>query len=393
MSLAMRKPSIFSLLLGCGADPLVCTRPPGRVRLPGFQGGTGLLACLLFIFTLSAETTSGGNGKMYIGGFPNRIVVLDEATERITGEIKTKTGIPYRMSISEDRKRFYIMNSTMEWMEIANIPSQQIVDTFTLSEGNKKVRIRSFEADPLNRYIILLTKSATKMSDHWEIGAPTLLQYDLQQHKVMRTIPWPDGEDREFAQLKFSPDGKFLYLFGEDVIVFDTTDFKQVDKWELSRPLEDGFGRLNFSAMDDSYEEPGYFTGIFNVQDEVQHRQIMGIARVNLSQKSVDFYALGPSIGVSFSMTPDRKMAFGLHEDIGKYEFWSFDLVNRKIASRVEVDGRPRMRVKTSSNGKLLYIFTASNSIDVLDAATYKHLRAIELGFDETTSLFVLPGK
>jgi hypothetical protein len=351
-----------------------------------------LASLFLFAVALRAEIT-GGNGKMYIGGFPNRIVILDEATEKPAGEIKTKTGIPYRMSISEDRKRFYIMNSTMEWMEVADIPSLQIVDTFTLSEGNKKVRIRSFEADPLNHYIILLTKTATKMADHWDIGAPTLLQYDLAQHKVIRTIPWPDGEEREFAQLKFSPDGKFLYLFGEDVIVFDTADFKQVDKWELSRPLEDGFGRLNFNAMDDSYEEPGYFTGIFTVQDEVQHRQIMGIARVNLSHKSVDFYALGPSIGVSFSMTPDRKMAFGVHDDIGRYEFWSFDLVNRKIASRVEIDGRPRMRLKTSSNGKLLYIYTASNAIDVYDAATYKHLRAIELGMDETTTLFVLPGK
>jgi hypothetical protein len=268
-----------------------------------------------------------------------------------------------------------------------------VIDTFTLSEGNKKVRIRGFEADPLNRYMILLTKTATKTIDHWEIGAPTLLQYDLAQHKVMRTIPWPDGEDREFAQLKFSPDGKFLYLFGEDVIVFETTDFKQVDKWELSRPLEDGFGRLNFDSRDDSYEEPGYFTGIFTVQDEVQHRRIMGIARVNLSQKSVDFYALGPSTDVSFSMSPDRKMGFGLHDEIGRYEFWSFDLVNRKLGSRVEFEGRPRMHLKTSSNGKLLYIFTASNAIDVYDAATYKHLRAIELGMDETTSLFVIPGK
>ena len=74
-----------------------------------------LASLFLFAVALRAEIT-GGNGKMYIGGFPNRIVILDEATEKPAGEIKTKTGIPYRMSISEDRKRFYIMNSTMEWM-------------------------------------------------------------------------------------------------------------------------------------------------------------------------------------------------------------------------------------------------------------------------------------
>ena len=348
--------------------------------------------CLCAVGAFGAEP-AGGEGTLYIGGRPNRILAIDEATEKIVGEIQTKTGTPLEMSISQDKKRFYILNSSMEGIEVADIASRKVIDTFTLSEGNKKVRFHTYEVDPQNRFMVMLTKSATKLSDHWEIGAPTLLQYDMQDHKVMRTIPWPDGEEREFAELKFSPDGKFLYLFGEDVVIFDTKDYKQVDKWELSRPYENGFGRINFGAMDDDYEEPGFFTGIFTVQDAVQHRHIMGIARVNLVQKSVDFYALGPETRMSFALAPDRKTAYGLHQEIGRYEFWSFDLTNRKLGSRVEFEGRPRMNVKTSSNGRLLYIYTASNAIDVYDAANYKHLRAIDLDMDETTNLFVLSGK
>ena len=144
--------------------------------------------------------------------------------------------------------------------------------------------------------MILLVKTATKLADRFEIGAPTLYQYDLKEHKVMRTIPWPNGEEREGAGIHFSPDGKLLYFFGEDILIYDTTDFKQVDKWELSRPIEDGFGRINFGFPDDLNEEPGFYTGIFNVQDAVQNRRIMGVARVNLAKKNVDFYPLGPAI-------------------------------------------------------------------------------------------------
>ena len=97
---------------------------------------------------------------------------------------------------------------------------------------------------------------------------------------------------------------------------------------------------------------------------------MMGIARVNLAAKSVDFYTLGPATGVSFAMAPDRKVAYGLFEDIGRYEFWKFDLEHRKFAGRTEFKGRPRMGLKTSSNGKVLYIYVAGNTIDLYDAET-----------------------
>jgi hypothetical protein len=84
-------------------------------------------------------------------------------------------------------------------------------------------------------------------------------------------------------------------------------------------------------------------------------------------------------------------VAYGLYEDIGRYEFWKFDLEHRKLANRVEFKGRPRMGLKTSSNGKVLYIYVAGNTIDLYDAETYQYLRTITIDGDMTTELFVLP--
>jgi len=140
-------------------------------------------------------------------------------------------------------------------------------------------------------------------------------------------------------------------------------------------------------------EEPGFYTGIFNVQDAVQNRRIMGIARVNLAKKDVDFFPLGPSTGVAFALAPGRKLAYGLHQEIGKYEFWSFDLERRKLGSHVEFPGRPRMSLKVSSNGRLLYIHGAGSTIDVYDASNFKYLRTITLDADMTTGLYVMPAR
>jgi len=293
--------------------------------------------------------------------------------------------------MSRDRKRFYLLNSLAQEVEVIDVASRKSIDHFTLSDGRKRVFIRSLTPDPLHRFVIMLTKTSEKKIDRFEISPPSLVVYDLKTHAVSRTIPWPNNEEREFVGLMMSPDGKLLYFFADDVLIYDTTDFKQVDKWELSRPLEEGLGRMDFGSRDTTYEDPGFYSGIFLMQDPVQNRRIMGVARVNLGGKSVDFWPLGPARPVSFSLAPDRKRAYGLLQEIGHYEFWTFDLEGHKLGAKTEFSGRPRMALRTSSNGKVLYIYQAGNTIDLYEAGTYKYLRTITLDADMTTELFVVP--
>ena len=354
----------------------------------------GLALVGLWVTVSAAEKpkVAAGNGTLIVGTYPDKFWIIDEATEKVVGSIPFKSGIPRRTTISRDRKRFYTIEAGMEKVEILDLASRTTVDTFTLSEGAKRVRIRSIEPEPLHRFVMMLTASATKLVDRFEIGAPTLVQYDLKEHKIVRTIPWPNGEERQNVQVQFAPDGKLMYLFSDqDVLIYDTDKFAQVDKWELSKPIEEGFGRLEFGSSDILNDEPGYYTGIFNVSDPVQHRRIMGIGRVNLAAKTVDFYTLGPTSPLSFTMAPGRKVAYGLFSDIGRHEFWKFDLEHRKLAGRTEFAGRPRMSLKTSSNGKVLYIYNAGNTIDLWDAETYQFLRTITLEGDMTAELFVFP--
>jgi hypothetical protein len=354
----------------------------------------GIAALCVALSAAPAETITGGNATMYLGARPNRILIIDEATEKVTGFIPLKTGYAESLDLSKDKTRIYARSSNMSDIEVVDVAKREVVDTISFAEPGKRVWLRQFEADPLHRFAVAVTRVSTKLADRWEIGPVSFFQYDLKEHKVMRTVPWPKGEEREGGVgMQFSPDGKYLYLFADDMFVYDTTDFKEVSKWELSRPIEDGFGRINFNSTDDDYEEPGFFTGIFTVSDAVENRRIMGIGRINMPKLSVDFYALGPATPMRFSLAPGRQVAYGLHSEIGKYEFWKFDLENHKILSRVEFPGRPRMSMKTSSNGKLLYIFTAGNTIDIYDAATYKYLRTIMLDSDMTTGLAIISAK
>ena len=124
-----------------------------RSRLPYF-----LLALAPL---MAADKITGGNGTLYLGGRPGSIFIIDEATEKVVGEIPLKTGAPIDLTLSQDRKRFYLLNIAFEDFEIVDLEQKKSIDTFRLSEGNKKTRIFGFAVDPLNRYVILTYKTGT----------------------------------------------------------------------------------------------------------------------------------------------------------------------------------------------------------------------------------------
>lgn len=376
-------------------------------RLPGWPHGGKSAALLagaaLVCATVAAQTPASqtrgrgsqpaGAGTIYLSTYKGTITILDEATEKVLGEIPSKIGIPVDVTFSDDRSRLYVQDASFEKVEIIDRARRESLDTFTLSEGTTRMRIWSLQPDPHDKYVILVIKKYELLADRWQIGPPSLVQYDLATKKIARWIPWPKGEEREGAGVIFSPDGKLMYLMGEDVLIYETTNFTEVDRWDLSRPLEPGAGRVSFGGLDPFSDEPGFYTGLFTMQDKLQNRRIMGIGRVELAKKKIDFFPIGPARGLGFSVAPDRKRAYGLFRDIGEYEFWTFDMENYRLLSRTPFRGRPRMSMRVNSAGNLLYIYTAGNTIDLYDTSTFKLVRTITLDGDMTSFTLLPPAK
>lgn len=377
-------------------------RPGGRVlALAGMAAGMALAVAAAEPAALQAQAAEAaavraavhpGDAKMYIGTYRN-IVIIDEATSTVEGGIDLMSGMPRTMVLNARRDRFYVLNTMYETIEIVDIASRRSLDQFTLSEGSRKVRIQSFVVDPAERYLILLAKTYDRRSDRFEVSRPLLLKYDLQTRAVTDTIAWPEGEPRERAQLVFSPSGDLLYFFSDEILALETEGFTQVDSWNYEEALGDRLGSFDFGFPDQMYEEPGYYTGLFRMTDPVQGRRLMGVARVNLTEREVDFSILGPSENVSFTLAPGGEKAYGLLSQVGNYQFWTFDLKANQVTSRQTFQGRPRMSLMTSSNGQVLYVYNAGNTIDMYEAATYGYLGTIDLNVDSSTPLYILPAR
>ena len=335
---------------------------------------------------------SAGDGTLYLGGFPSRIFVIDEATTRVVDEIAVPYGSPRAMVVSEDGERFYFLDPTMEYLTTVDVASREVTDSFSLSEGNRTVRIRGFRVAPDGRTAILNLDAAVKLIDRFEIEPYRLVELDLATHEILQELPWPTGEPTPRTRFLYSPDGKYVYHFGRDVIILEAEGFTEVDRWSLRDPVEPGVGPIRFGFSTDLiYEEPGFFTNLLTLHDEAQDRELMGIARIDLPNREVDFYTLGPARGIQFALAPGRRTAYGLQSSIEGYEFWTFDLEQRSIGLRRDVAGRPRMALDVSTSGEVLYISSAGNTIDFYDAASFDYLDTLALDGDMTSGLIVIP--
>jgi hypothetical protein len=121
------------------------------------------------------------------------------------------------------------------------------------------------------------------------------------------------------------------------------------------------------------------------MEDPVAKRKLLVVGRVDLARKRIESFPLGPAPErgeLSFALAPDRKRAYVMLEEIRHHELWTIDMVRKRLEKRVEFDGRPRLAFRSSSNGTMIYLYEAGNTIDLYDADGLKYLRTITLGAD-----------
>jgi hypothetical protein len=252
----------------------------------------------------------------------------------------------------------------------------------------------AFEVDPQHKTLVLVARTATRLVDRWEIGDAEFIEYDMASHTVTRRVPWTaDFEPTYYSlALRYSPDGTLLYVFGHQILIYDTTSMQQVESWDLSVPGESGLGRLDAGGFDESTDKPGFVTGLFVMRDAVQRRDLLAVGQIDLAARRVETFPLAPAPrngDLSFTIAPDRTRAHVLHGDIGRHELWTIDMASHRVLSRVPVPSRPRMQVRASSGG-LLYFYQAGRLIEVYTADASRRLRTITLDADMMYGTFVI---
>jgi hypothetical protein len=336
---------------------------------------------------LAAQATA----RWYIGTYSNDLLVWDEASEQVVDRIRMRNPIPRNITVTESRDRLYVSEATAQVIEVVDVARGEVVDDFTLSHDSVSVRIQGFAVHPTDARAVLTIMRYTKHVDRYSVDGPFMVEYDLRAKQVTDTISLPDDFEPGGVNFRYAPDGETLYLFGDDIVALDAESYEELDRWELSQPLEPGLGATTFNTNRGTYDEPGVATSLFRMTDPAQNRRLLGIARVRLAEREVDFFTLGTQEPVgNFQLAPGGQRAYALFSQIGRYEFWEFDIPGRRVARRQPFAGRPRMGLRVSADGSKLYVHVAGATIDVYDARTFGLLRTVTLDQD-MTGVVVIP--
>ena len=352
------------------------------------------------ILAAGAARGAGPGPLLYAGALPAKILLIDEALEKIVDQVPLNTGVPQALRWSYDRKKIFAFTRRQSGIEVVDLASRKVTNHFVLNDGNRRVQLGNSTPDPEDRLLYATITVAVKHSDRFEIEKPRFAVIDLAQRKITRTadLPMIDGRPAGEGGLRVSPDGKFLYSFADNVRIFDTTDFKLVETIELSKPLYPGMERISMNPRDDPNEPPGTVTGIFQSTDPIVHRSIFGIARFDLTRRTFEFTPVGPVATAGMGdlrVAPDGKTGYAVafQGAVGnrRCEFWVFDMPTRKVVRKVEFDGPVNFGYTLSGNGQQIYLHGTSPYLEIYDAATLRRRKIIELNEDLTGGILVAP--
>lgn len=263
---------------------------------------------------MAAAGAAAAQGTVFIGTWPHTLQIIDEARQKVVDKIELATGLPHDLEISADRKTLFIATLEQSGFEVFDIATRKVTNTVTLNESDKKFRISAWAPDPQGTQIYILYRTIEKKIDRYDVDRTTRFAViDLAQKRIVRTGSVPKDEDQPGfgfgGTMRFSPDGKYLYIFRDAVYIFDSADFRLIEKIDLAKPDEPGMMNIGIGRALDSIEQPGVLVSVFNSQDPVVHRNIFGIARFDLTNRTFHFDPVGPATTgmVGLHVTPDGK--------------------------------------------------------------------------------------
>ena len=348
------------------------------------------------LLAAALSVVSAQAAKLFMGAYPNSILVFDEAQGKVIDRIPLTTGLPTSLRLSPDKKTLFVTTNDHSGIEVIDTATRKVTNHFVLNTATKRYRFNGGTPDPTGKLFYTMTTEIDKLVDHFEIAKAKYTIIDLAQQKIVKTVDVAKEDENANGGgygrggFEISPDGKFLYQFRNTVVILNTEDFKVVDRIELSKPDLTGMENIGFGGQLDTISEPGMHVSLFNSSDPIVHNRVFGIARFNLSSRLVDFTPIGPSPSTmsGLQVAPDKKDAFAVVANgtggNKRCEFWHFNLDSNRIVSTAEFSCKSRFSFGMSANGEKLYIYGASFEIEVYDAKTLKYERTWDLNNDIT---------
>ncbi|HQS97367.1 MAG: hypothetical protein B7X90_03730 [Novosphingobium sp. 17-62-19] len=355
------------------------------------------LAPIGAIAALAAGIVPAQASTLFMGSYPDKMLVLDEATGAVKDRLTLASGLPTSMRISNDQKKIYVTTITTSGIEVIDTATKKVVNSFSLNTPTTRYRFNGGVPDPSGKFFYTTLQKFEKLQDRWLVSPHMFAVIDLTKKAVTRTANVPDEDSRNpnagwRTNYMMSNDGKTLFLISDKVRVLDTASLTVKERLEVSKPEATGIEGVSFGGGVEALRNPSEYVSMFTAQDPYIRNKVYGVGRFNLATKAFDFHPIGPApVGggmAGLQVSKDMKEGWTVvtQEKVGnkRCEFWHLDLTTNLVKNKAEFPCRTRFQFGMSGDGTMLYIYGASYDIEMYDAQTLQHIKTVDLGNDTT---------
>jgi DNA-binding beta-propeller fold protein YncE len=367
----------------------------------------------VFLLFAGLSQASAAPHLAYIGTLDHKLLIIDEDQDAVVGEIQLG-GTPRTVALSADQKQLYIINTRMT-IEIVDLATRKVTGTIDLTDEHTQARVTAvarnwfngegaqarfsgIAVDPNGRYLYSTLRMIRKDKNEYHLDAPKFVVIDLNSKAVAKTFDFPKEYDTGFgfrATFKVSPDGKYLYVFDDDIMIMDLSSFTIVDRIPLAKPPYPGASPYRLAAGDDPYDGATSVTSLFVSVDPIVHKGTLGLASLDMTTRKVTYTPIGADLPmIGFMVAPGKRLAYSVMYTGAAgnrtTEWWTWDLQTHRVINRAPLEARTTFSFGISGDGTKLYLYGSGSTLEIFNAQTLKSEKLLFLNKDLTTRIVTL---
>src|SRR5579871_4531137 len=124
------------------------------------------------VTTLALFCAAAPAGTLFMGAYPNSVLVFDEGQGKIVDRIPLVTGLPVSLRLSQDRKAIYVITNDHSGVEAIDVATHKVTNHFVLNTASKRYRLYGGAPDPEGKFLYTTTTEIDKQVDRFEVGKP-----------------------------------------------------------------------------------------------------------------------------------------------------------------------------------------------------------------------------
>ena len=96
----------------------------------------------LLTLARTARAPLASAGMLYLGAYPNSVLVFDEAKGQIVDRIHLTTGLPMSLRLSQDRKKIYVTTNDHSGIEVIDVATRKVINHFVLDNATQTLSLQ-----------------------------------------------------------------------------------------------------------------------------------------------------------------------------------------------------------------------------------------------------------